>query len=75
MIAAKSGTILNIIANYALDRRPRGVVHSASAKAGVLAMTQTLAVEWARHKIPRQTPSPPARSTPRAPRSASFRTR
>ena len=51
MIAAKSGgTILNIIANYAWTGAP-GVVHSASAKAGVLAMTRTLAVEWARHKI------------------------
>jgi len=28
-----------------------GVVHSASAKAGVLAMTRSLAVEWARHGI------------------------
>src|SRR5438067_441299 len=50
MIAAKRGSILNIIANYAWTGAP-GVVHSASAKAGVLAMTQTLAVEWARHKI------------------------
>jgi NAD(P)-dependent dehydrogenase (short-subunit alcohol dehydrogenase family) len=51
MIAAKNGgTILNVIANYAWTGAP-GVVHSASAKAGVLAMTQTLAVEWARHKI------------------------
>src|SRR2546430_3232922 len=50
MIAAKSGAILNIIANYAWTGAP-GVVHSASAKAGVLAMTRTLAVEWARHKI------------------------
>ncbi len=51
MIASKNGgTILNVIANYAWTGAP-GVVHSASAKAGVLAMTQTLAVEWARHKI------------------------
>jgi NAD(P)-dependent dehydrogenase (short-subunit alcohol dehydrogenase family) len=50
MIAAKSGSILNVIANYAWTGAP-GVVHSASAKAGVLAMTQTLAVEWARYKI------------------------
>jgi NAD(P)-dependent dehydrogenase (short-subunit alcohol dehydrogenase family) len=50
MIAAKKGAILNVIANYAWTGAP-GVVHSASAKAGVLAMTQTLAVEWARHKI------------------------
>ena len=51
MIEKKSGgAILNVIANYAWTGAP-GVVHSASAKAGVLAMTQTLAVEWARHKI------------------------
>ena len=51
MIERKGGgAILNVIANYAWTGAP-GVVHSASAKAGVLAMTQTLAVEWARHKI------------------------
>lgn len=51
MIEKKNGgTILNVIANYAWTGAA-GVVHSASAKAGVLAMTQTLAVEWARHKI------------------------
>jgi len=51
MIAAgNGGTMLNLIANYAWTGAP-GVVHSASAKAGVLAMTRTLAVEWARHKI------------------------
>ncbi|HEX9494094.1 MAG TPA: SDR family NAD(P)-dependent oxidoreductase, partial [Thermoanaerobaculia bacterium] len=51
MIESKrGGAILNVIANYAWTGAP-GVVHSASAKAGVLAMTRTLAVEWARHKI------------------------
>ncbi len=50
MIAKGGGSILNIIANYAWTGAP-GVVHSASAKAGVLAMTRTLAVEWARHNI------------------------
>ncbi len=51
MIEKKTGGVmLNVIANYAWTGAP-GVVHSASAKAGVLAMTQTLAVEWARHKI------------------------
>lgn len=39
------GTIINIVATYAWTGGP-GVVHSASAKAGVLAMTKTLAVEW-----------------------------
>ena len=46
----KGGAILNIIANYAWTGAP-GVIHSASAKAGVFAMTQTLAVEWARYGI------------------------
>ena len=46
----KGGVMLNVIANYAWTGGP-GVIHSASAKAGVLAMTRTLAVEWARHKI------------------------
>ncbi|MBD1373199.1 2,4-dienoyl-CoA reductase [Hazenella sp. IB182357] len=39
------GSILNIVATYAWTGAA-GVVHSASAKAGVLAMSQTLAVEW-----------------------------
>ena len=51
MIARKQGgAILNIVATYAWTGMP-GVVHSASAKAGVLAMSKTLAGEWARHKI------------------------
>lgn len=51
MIANKrGGVMLNVIANYAWTGGP-GVVHSASAKAGVLALTRTLATEWARHKI------------------------
>ncbi|SFJ54911.1 2,4-dienoyl-CoA reductase [Thermoflavimicrobium dichotomicum] len=39
------GHILNIVATYAWTAGP-GVIHSACAKAGVLAMTRTLAVEW-----------------------------
>jgi NAD(P)-dependent dehydrogenase (short-subunit alcohol dehydrogenase family) len=50
MIEAGGGQILNIVAIYAWTGMP-GVVHSASAKAGVLAMTRTLAAEWARHSI------------------------
>lgn len=50
MIERRGGQILNIVATYAWTGMP-GVVHSASAKAGVLAMTRTLAVEWARHGI------------------------
>lgn len=51
MIEKKTGGVmLNVIANYAWTGGA-GVIHSAAAKAGVLAMTRTLAVEWARHKI------------------------
>jgi NAD(P)-dependent dehydrogenase (short-subunit alcohol dehydrogenase family) len=50
MIRGTGGSILNVVATYAWTGMP-GVVHSASAKAGVLAMTKTLASEWARHSI------------------------
>lgn len=46
MLAAGRGAILNVIATYAWHGHP-GTVHSAAAKAGVLAMSRTLAVEWA----------------------------
>lgn len=48
--AGRSGVILNVVATYAWTGGP-GTIHSACAKAGVLAMTRTLAVEWARHGI------------------------
>ncbi|CEH29624.1 short-chain dehydrogenase [Aneurinibacillus migulanus] len=41
----RKGSILNMLATYAW-LAGQGVIHSASAKAGVLAMTRTLAVEW-----------------------------
>src|SRR5690242_2789309 len=44
------GAILSVIASYAWTGGP-GTVHSAAAKAGLLAMTRTLAVEWAPHNI------------------------
>lgn len=50
-IAAKQpGTVLNILTTYA-ETGSGFVVPSACAKAGVLAMTRSLAVEWARYKI------------------------
>src|SRR5207237_10398503 len=48
--SGRGGVILNVIANYAWTGAS-GVVHSASAEAGVLALTRTLAAERARHKI------------------------
>jgi NAD(P)-dependent dehydrogenase (short-subunit alcohol dehydrogenase family) len=50
MIAQKQGQIINILATYAWTGGP-GTIHSACAKAGVLAMTRTLAVEWARYGV------------------------
>ena len=50
-------SMVNVVADYAWGAGP-GVIHSASAKAGVLAMTRTLAVEWARHGIRANTVSP-----------------
>jgi NAD(P)-dependent dehydrogenase (short-subunit alcohol dehydrogenase family) len=43
-------SIVNIVASYAWMAGP-GTAHSAAAKAGVLALTRTLAVEWARYGI------------------------
>src|SRR6185436_89052 len=44
------GSIVSILATYAWTGSA-GTIHSASAKAGVMSMTQTLAVEWAPHRI------------------------
>jgi len=46
----RGGSIVSILANYVWTGSA-GTVHSAAAKAGVMSLTQTLAVEWARHKI------------------------
>jgi NAD(P)-dependent dehydrogenase (short-subunit alcohol dehydrogenase family) len=52
-IAAKQpGNVLNIVTTYAAVNSGSGyVVPSACAKAGVLALTRSLAVEWARYRI------------------------
>jgi NAD(P)-dependent dehydrogenase (short-subunit alcohol dehydrogenase family) len=46
----KGGAIVSVLANYVWTGSA-GTVHSAAAKAGVMSMTQTLAVEWAKHRI------------------------
>jgi NAD(P)-dependent dehydrogenase (short-subunit alcohol dehydrogenase family) len=48
--ASPQASIVNIVASYAWLAGP-GTAHSAAAKAGVLALTRTLAVEWAPHGI------------------------
>src|SRR5205823_13288068 len=51
MIATgRGGSIVSILANYVWTGSP-GTIHSAAAKAGVMSLTQTLAVEWAPHGI------------------------
>ncbi|MGI9577893.1 MAG: SDR family oxidoreductase [Microthrixaceae bacterium] len=45
MEAGTAGSVLNIGASYAWTGGP-GFAHSAAAKAGVVNMTETLAVEW-----------------------------
>lgn len=46
----QEGAIVSVLANYVWTGSP-GTIHSAAAKAGVMSMTQTLAVEWAPHRI------------------------
>ena len=48
--AGKGGTVLSIVTTYVWTGSAF-VVPSACAKAGVAAMTQSLAVEWAKYKI------------------------
>lgn len=50
MLEAGQGSILNVIASYAWHGHP-GTVHSAAAKGGVVAMSRTLAVEWAQRGV------------------------
>lgn len=46
----RPGAIVSVLANYVWTGSP-GTVHSAAAKAGVMSLTRTLAVEWAPHGI------------------------
>jgi NAD(P)-dependent dehydrogenase (short-subunit alcohol dehydrogenase family) len=50
MIRQKRGCIISVVHPQALQGGP-GNVHSVSAKAGVIAMSRTLAVEWAPYNI------------------------
>ena len=50
MIKNKKGNVLSIVTTYAWTGSPF-VVPSAAGKAGVLAMTRSLAVEWGKHNI------------------------
>jgi citronellol/citronellal dehydrogenase len=49
MIAAGGGRIVNIVAN--MWRGFPGMAHTGAARAGVVNLTKTLALEWARHGV------------------------
>ena len=47
----KGGSIVNVASIAAVIGLPRGTTHYSAAKAGMLGMTRSLAVEWAKYKI------------------------
>jgi NAD(P)-dependent dehydrogenase (short-subunit alcohol dehydrogenase family) len=49
MAAGRPGSIINVIA--VVDRGMPGVAHTCAARAGVIALSKTVAVEWAPQKI------------------------
>jgi NAD(P)-dependent dehydrogenase (short-subunit alcohol dehydrogenase family) len=57
IVQGDGGAIVSVLASYAWTGGP-GTAHSAAAKAGLLAMTRTLAVEWAPHRIRLNTITP-----------------
>jgi NAD(P)-dependent dehydrogenase (short-subunit alcohol dehydrogenase family) len=50
MMRKTGGVIINIVANFGLRAAP-GLAHSAAARAGVINLTRTLALEWAKYNI------------------------
>lgn len=50
MVAQGAGKVINIASNFAVNGVPHHAAYSAS-KAGVISLTKSLAVEWARHGI------------------------
>jgi NAD(P)-dependent dehydrogenase (short-subunit alcohol dehydrogenase family) len=50
MMRSSGGVIVNIVGTFGLRAAP-GLAHSAAARAGVINLTRTLALEWAKYNI------------------------
>ncbi|MGH8057894.1 MAG: glucose 1-dehydrogenase [Candidatus Entotheonellia bacterium] len=50
MMHTGGGVIISIVASFGLRGTP-GLAHSSAARAGVINLTRTLALEWAKHNI------------------------
>ncbi|MGE3073152.1 MAG: SDR family oxidoreductase [Dehalococcoidia bacterium] len=51
MTAQKFGAVVNIVHVYSFDRGAPTFIHSGAARAGVVNLTRTLAMYWARHNV------------------------
>ncbi|MGE0599629.1 MAG: SDR family oxidoreductase [Dehalococcoidia bacterium] len=51
MTAQEFGAVVNIVHVYSFDRGAPSFVHSGAARAGVVSLTRTLAMYWARHNV------------------------
>ena len=62
--AGRPGHIINIVAD--IWRGMPDAAHTCAARAGVIYLSKTVAVEWAEHRISRSIASPPALWKPKA---------
>lgn len=69
--SGKGGSICNLVATYGWNGAP-GNAHSASAKAGVIALTKSLATEWAQYGIRVNAVAPGPIETPIATKQLKF---